>query len=142
MIQISKPHKDANGQTIDDRILPLINIVFLLLIFFMVAGALRAPEPFEITAPESTAETPMEDPELVIFMAEDGRIALDEQAVLVREQIGSVIKPKLMETPDQRIRIVADQGAKAVEVIALMEELRGIGAERVRLTTRGMEAGS
>ena len=34
-----------SGRSEDDRILPLINVVFLLLIFFMLAGKLSASDP-------------------------------------------------------------------------------------------------
>ena len=129
-----------NTQSIDDRIMPLINIVFLLLIFFIVAGVMREPAPFEIDAPEASSETVIEKPELTIFVAEDGRIAVGEQRV-ARAGLGELVAPMLAEAPDRRIRIAADEKAEAVEVIAVMETLRSLGAERVRLTTR-LKAGA
>ena len=40
----------------DERILPLINVVFLLLIFFMLAGRLSASDPFQVEPPRSSAD--------------------------------------------------------------------------------------
>ena len=33
-----------------ETLLPLVNIVFLLLIFFLLAGAFQPPEPFEVSS--------------------------------------------------------------------------------------------
>lgn len=38
--------------------LPLVNIVFLLLIFFMMAGAVSAPEPLKVQPPRSWSTRP------------------------------------------------------------------------------------
>lgn len=137
-MRIALTRKPRNAQSIDDRIMPLINIVFLLLIFFMVAGVLKEPEPFELAPPESSVEGEIEKPALMIFVARDGRIMVDEAPVL-QGAFGAVIEPVLVEAPDRRIRIAADKHADAILVIGLMETLRSLGAERVHLTTRAKE---
>jgi len=40
----------------EERVLPLINVVFLLLIFFMLAGSLSVTEPFDIEPPASQSQ--------------------------------------------------------------------------------------
>ncbi|MCG8693196.1 MAG: biopolymer transporter ExbD, partial [Minwuiales bacterium] len=50
----------------DDRILPLINVVFLLLIFFMLAGRLSAGDPFRVDPPASVSADPAEQRDLVV----------------------------------------------------------------------------
>ena len=37
----------------DDQLIPMINVVFLLLIFFMIAGTIKEPAPANLTAPTS-----------------------------------------------------------------------------------------
>ena len=50
--------KAGGGRALDSDagILPLINVVFLLLIFFMIAGQLAEQAPFEVEPPASDAE--------------------------------------------------------------------------------------
>ena len=43
----------------EERILPLVNVVLLLLIFFMLAGRLAASDPFEIAPPRSASPKPV-----------------------------------------------------------------------------------
>ena len=61
----------------DERILPLINVVFLLLIFFMLTGKLAATDPVEATPPRSASEGRIDARELVIVIAANGDIAFD-----------------------------------------------------------------
>jgi biopolymer transport protein ExbD len=60
----------------DERILPLINVVFLLLVFFMVAGRLTAGDPFPIDPPESASEGSPPEGRLIAF-GPNGELALD-----------------------------------------------------------------
>ena len=65
----------------DESILPLTNVVFLLLIFFMLAGRLASPEAFDIQPPVSTSEAQARRDGLEIQLSADGDIAIDGQAV-------------------------------------------------------------
>jgi len=60
----------------DASVLPLINVVFLLLVFFMVAGRLSGGDPFEVTPPESGTEGPAATAPMRVLLAADGRLAL------------------------------------------------------------------
>ncbi|MEO0624780.1 MAG: biopolymer transporter ExbD [Pseudomonadota bacterium] len=117
----------------EDRILPLINIVFLLLIFFMAVGRLSAADPFQIDPPHSqSAGAPANDPMLIAIGAE-GQLALDgeimDEATLLAE-----LAPSAGPVPPE-IRIKTDGAAEAARVVALIEQLRLRGVAAVRLMT-------
>ena len=118
----------------DDRILPLINVVFLLLIFFMVVGSLSATDPFQIAPPTSINGEAGDPRDIVLLIGADGRLALDGK---VTEPAGlqAAVAERLAAAPDQEVHVKADGGAEAVAVVAIMETLRRAGAERVRLMT-------
>ena len=61
-MKLSARLEASNLASIDDRIMPLINIVFLLLIFFLVAGAIREVEPVEVDPPRSLVEAERLEP--------------------------------------------------------------------------------
>ncbi|MEM9783508.1 MAG: biopolymer transporter ExbD [Pseudomonadota bacterium] len=125
--RMSRQHARAGDE---DRLLPLVNIVFLLLIFFMVAGQLTAADPFEIVPPRSASEgeASVEDP--LIAVGADGSLALDN--VVMAE-------PAMLEALAGRrvssLRIKADGRLPAFELVALMERLRGAGFASIRLLT-------
>lgn len=124
----------------DERILPLINVVFLLLIFFMLTGRLATTDPFQIEPPRSAAEGATEAQEAVILVGADGRLALDGEMMdepALKQAVGVLLKAD----PDVLIRLKADGRAEAAEVVGIMELLRDAGAERLKLLTVPEAAG-
>ncbi len=118
----------------DERILPLVNIVFLLLIFFMVAGRLAATDPFPVEPALSAAEgeAPPEPP--LILIAADGRLALDgaemEEAALIEAVAARIASGGAAEA-----RLKADGGAEAAALVALLAKLKTVGVETALLLT-------
>ncbi len=129
-----RPHSD------EERILPLINVVFLLLIFFMLAGRLAASDPFEIAPPRSASEGPVENRDLMVLVGADGRLALDG-AVMEEAALKAAIAERLAGDGEARVRVKADGSAEATDVVAVMELLRAAGVRRVSLLTVSGGAG-
>lgn len=73
----------------DDGLIPMINIVFLLLVFFMVAGAVKPVEPLDIEPPES-AQTGDQSAAHVVHVAVDNSLALDGH-VLSEAELGRAV---------------------------------------------------
>lgn len=117
----------------EERILPLINIVFLLLIFFMVAGKLAASDPLEINPPQSALESEAGLRELLVLLDAEGRLALDGE--VMDESALKAALQKRLSGDQMRIRLKADGRAEATRVVALMELLQDAGAEKVKLLT-------
>lgn len=118
----------------DDRVLPLVNVVFLLLIFFMIAGQMQAADPFGVLPPESSSEGPADLRPFVIYVAADGRLALDGDAIT---EAGLLARLKGLGPPatDLEIRVKADAATEARLVVRVLAALRDAGFERARLIT-------
>jgi len=129
-----RAHVGARRKSDDERILPLINIVFLLLIFFMLAGRLAATDPFRIEPPRSASEAPPDVQEHVVFVAADGRLAFDGE-VMESAALKAAVSEAMQQEPPPRIRLKADAGTEATQVVVVMETLRDAGVETLRLLT-------
>lgn len=117
-----------------DNILPMINIVFLLLIFFMLAGALQSADIFEID-PLSSARGSDDQPDpATILVSADGRLGLGSQE-LGQDALLQEIARRMADNPEMTVRVKADEDAPAVEFVRLMEGLRGIGVKELKLLT-------
>jgi biopolymer transport protein TolR len=118
----------------DARVLPLINIVFLLLVFFMIAGHMSATGPFEID-PVQSASTGLPQPEnLTLYMAADGRLALDGVELDI-EELEAAVRARHAADAGLRVRLQADGRTEAMQVVFVMERLRAAGTERLELLT-------
>ncbi len=115
----------------DQRILPLINIVFLLLIFFLVAGQLARTDPIELEPPVSESELSAGDGGLRLFVAADGLIHADSGLVEIN-QLGALLQS---EGSQAIVRVKADANVEAAHVVDILNRLRDAGAEKVQLIT-------
>ncbi|BAU58808.1 biopolymer transporter ExbD [Halorhodospira halochloris] len=119
----------------EENVIPLINIVFLLLIFFMVAGTLTPSQPFDIDLPATEKGGEMPRDPLRIYLSGDGRVALADEEVSV-EDLESRIAAQLDESPDLPVQIEADGSAQSKVLLDVMDALRDAGVERADLVTR------
>ena len=118
----------------DERILPLINVVFLLLIFFMLAGRFSASDPFEVEPPSSVSQGAATERDILVLVGADGRLALDGE-IIEAAALGAAVADRLSPDKKMRLWLKADGGAEAIRVVEVMELLREAGAERLRLLT-------
>ena len=124
--------QDATGINLT----PLIDVVFQLLVFFMVTGSLRAPDAFPVEAPVSRSQTFGDVREAVVLVRSDGQVALNDQA-MTHPQLLNAVSEVLATQPDALVQLKADAGTEANVVIEVMEELREAGVSYLVLLTRG-----
>ncbi len=123
-----------NRRNDDDRILPLINVVFLLLIFFMIAGRLSASDPFQIDPPRSASQENPKIQDIVIQIGAGNETALDGD--LVNDAtLTARVSSRLAQAEGTKIRLKADADTDANRVIQIMELLHAAGAKKVNLLT-------
>ncbi|MBU2090993.1 MAG: biopolymer transporter ExbD [Alphaproteobacteria bacterium] len=128
------------GEEGDDGMIPLINIVFLLLIFFMLAGKLTQADPFQITPPLSQSSALPDAAPGTILVGAEGQLALAGQAMEI-EALIEAVKALKAEDLAAALRLKADEKADAGQVITVMERLREAGIERLLLLTTTLPAG-
>ncbi len=118
------------------NITPLIDVVFILLVFFMLAGAIEPSEPFPLAPAASTSEIRGDIQDFVVLIDEDGRVALDDRE-LSRDELTDAVRAALTSRPGALIQVKPDAEAEAVTVIEVMEEIRDAGAGYIVLLTVG-----
>ena len=118
----------------EERILPLTNVVFLLLIFFMLAGKLSASDPFEVAPPRSESDGPPAAQDVLVLVGADGRLALDGEMV-DGPALKALLAERLTTEAQVRVRLKADGRAEATRVVVVMELLREAGVKRLKLLT-------
>ena len=114
---------------------PLIDVVFILLIFFMLAGELAASDPFEVAPPYSTNENEISPRDLVVFLGADGTLAVGDQ-IVERNALAQAVAAQLNGEAPPGVWLKADGEADSTEVIAVMEVLRAAGIERLKIVTQ------
>lgn len=121
-----------------ENLVPMINVVFLLLIFFLMTAQIAPPEPFEVEPPDVADAEDAGGP-LTLYLGPDGQIgfrdvegegALEALVSARDEECGGACAG---EGPVLMLR--ADRGVAAEELAALMPRLGEAGFARVELVT-------
>ena len=98
----------------------MTDIVFLLLIFFMIASTLIVPAARNVQLPESNNQT-QANPVLVVSIARDQNIFVDDQEYALGE-LESVLRRKLADYGEApTVRLNADRDLNMEEVFTFLE---------------------
>jgi len=116
-----------------ENMLPLINVVFLLLIFFMLLANISTHVPFPVTLP-AAERTEDGRPDIMVAVAADGRVALDGNEIETAA-LDVRIRPHLSQPGRPTVWLYADRDADSDRVLDVMEHLRKAGATTLRLVT-------
>ena len=118
----------------EENVLPLINIVFLLLIFFLIAGALTIPDLFPVEPPVSDSETPAAPVETIVLIGADGQISLQNE-LIAADQLHALARAIIKQKPLQPFKLKADSQAASGQVIRAIAALRNAGVQQTLLIT-------
>lgn len=115
-----------------ETIIALIDVVFFLLVFFMIVGRMDATSPFEIVPPVSVSGTDLPGGGVMLAVGRDGQIAIDGTDVS-----GSAVVEHLQGTldaePDMQIRLNAHREAPLRHILPLVRKLEAGGASNIVL---------
>ena len=131
------PREKRKGELVN--ITPLIDVVFILLVFFMLAGTIERPDPVPVELAQSTsldlsdADT---EKDLIVTLDVAGRIFIGEEE-LGEAGLAGRVTAELTWRPDILIHIKADADTDALRVIEILELMREAGALYVVLITAG-----
>jgi len=115
-------------------IAPLIDIVFLLLVFFMLTSTFMVPEAIELELPESKSAQATDTKPIVVALNETGQIALNGE-IIELDQLQSAIKPLIEESADTSITLKSDASTQVQQLLQVMDEIREAGGTNVALAT-------
>ncbi|MCF3593940.1 biopolymer transporter ExbD [Rhodobacteraceae bacterium LMO-12] len=110
-----------------EAILPMINVVFLLLIFFLMSAQLSAPEPVEIAPPHSEAGDPSEAA-IKAFLDREGVLYFN---ALKGEAAHQALADALASAKEKRVELRADALAPAIMLTRTVARATAAGAAQV-----------
>lgn len=106
---------------------PLIDVVFLLLIFFMLTFAIQG-QGLDISLPQGQTEETLNEESLTITIRNDASVELNRKLIPI-ENLQEVLKQKLNGRSDKAVAIEAQQTTRYELFIKVMDVSRLAGAE-------------
>ncbi|MFH2065358.1 MAG: biopolymer transporter ExbD [Pseudomonadota bacterium] len=112
----------------------LIDIVFLLLIYFLLTTNFMVDEGIKIKLPQAKAAAPQTKQEITVYVDQDGRgYLMDEQVSL--NELFTRIKAMIGNDRDRLVVIKADRGVILNKAVKVMDIVKAAGAGRLCLAT-------
>ena len=136
--------KRRSGGTLVLEITPLIDVVFLLLIFFMLATSFDERSAFKIDLPKSTAaKTKSTLKEVQVLVDKEKNIYLrytDNSGKTQRDKLDlssfvSVVSEKLNTSESKDVMISADKAIDYGFIVEIMSLLKESGASAINIDT-------
>jgi len=115
-----------------ETIVALIDVVFFLLVFFMLIGRMDATSPFEVLPPISQSGADMPAGGITIAISADGRLALDG-VEMSDTDLGAAFADRLAADPGLLVRVNAHKDTELRFVLPLVSALENLGARDVVL---------
>ena len=110
----------------EPNITPMLDVVFILLIFFIVTANFIKDPGLEINRPDSETAEITENAAILIAIGPAGEIYMDGRRIDVRKVKANVIR-LMAENPQGAVVMQADKKATAEKIIAVMDEVREAG---------------
>lgn len=114
---------------------PMIDVVFLMLIFFMVSTSFTATNSIKLELPQSKAEPANKEVEQVtISIDADGQLFVQDEMVKdgdLRRRVLNISKGD----PNMRVVLRADAEAKHKRVVYVLDTVRELGMGKIGIAT-------
>ncbi len=115
-------------------IAPLIDIVFLLLVFFMLTSTFLVPEAIELELPESASATVSEITPITVSLNANGELSLNGKSLQL-DELRLSIQPLITDNSDAAITLKSDARTEVQQLLSVMDEIRAAGGSNVALAT-------
>lgn len=112
-----------------EPVVPMINVVFLLLIFFLMTAQIVPPAPFDLTLPGADGQE--DGGSLALYVSADGEIAFEA----LRGE--AALSAAVAQSGDTPLRLHADAGLNATALARILAQLSALGATAVDIVTEG-----
>nr|WP_319512824.1 biopolymer transporter ExbD [uncultured Cohaesibacter sp.] len=140
----------AHKKVLPDNTIPLINIVFLMLIFFLIAGTVAPPVSSELTPPNASKLEQMPPAGNAVEILADGTLIHHGRELSIEEILAlfpaagaqqsakansaSGVAPSSPQS-DEILHILADKALPAKKLMPLLQAFRAAGHRKIRLVT-------
>ena len=125
-------HTREEGGDAAINLTPLIDMVFILLIFFAVNSTFVKITGVEVDQPVAKSTSLQPASVLLIAVTETGEVWIDKKSVDIR-RVRGVVERLLLESPDASVVVLSDEASRTGLVVEVIDQARLAGAERVAL---------
>tara|TARA_R100001377_G_scaffold30162_1_gene16487 strand:+ start:632 stop:1054 length:423 start_codon:yes stop_codon:yes gene_type:complete len=133
-------HRQDEGGGAAINLTPLIDMVFILLIFFAVNSTFVKFPGVDVDQPVARSTVVQQSATILIAVTDTGEVWIDRDQIDIRRLRG-VIERMFVETPDASVVILSDQNSRTGIVVEVIDQARLAGASKVALAAAAVDQG-
>lgn len=126
--------KKRDRYQIQTPLTSLIDIVFMLLIYFLLTTNFMVDEGIQIKLPQARASKPQVEETITVYVNKEGRSYLNNEEITIGN-LFKRIKEMIGNKKDQLVVVRADRGVILNKVVKVMDVAKAAGAGRLCLAT-------
>jgi len=125
-------HIEQETTAANVNLTPLIDMVFILLIFFLVTASFTKESGIDVDRPSAKTTVRQEQASLIIAITKEGEIWIDNKQVDIRS-IRAHIEQLHAQNPEGTVIIMADKNALTGVTVAVLDQVRLSGVSNVAI---------
>lgn len=116
-------------------LLPLINVVFLLILFVLIAGRPSTNHPANLQVARSTVETTHQGAALSVWLKQDDAFYLSDKRAVTLGELADLVRDRGLVAQGLPLELIADRRAHAKQLLAFRRAMARAGVGEIRLKT-------
>ena len=125
-------HSETANDESDINLAPMLDIVFIMLIFFVVTTSFVKESGIDVNRPTAQTAERRERGNILIAIAPNGEIWIDKRPVDIRS-VRAVVERLLSENPEAAVVIQGDRDAQIGLLVQVMDQVRKAGVSNVSI---------
>ena len=114
---------------------PLMDIVFILLIFFVGTSSFTRETGVDVTKPQAQTASQLEKENLLIAITREGTIHMNERQVDLAS-LQDILKQSLSKNPDREAVVIADKEAETGVLVQVIDMCNLAGVKKVSIAAQ------
>lgn len=115
------------------NITPMLDIVFIMLIFFIVTTSFIRETGVEVNKPLALTAEPRPQGNVLIAIRENDEIWMNKQQIELHE-VRSEVERARAENPESAVVLIADRSARTGMLVQVMDQVQAAGIHRISVS--------
>ena len=128
-------HSRATEEENEIDLTPMLDVVFIMLIFFIVTTSFVKEAGIEVNQPSAQTTQSQDKNNILIAISPEGEVWLDKQVIDIRA-IRANVERLRAASPESAVVIQADEQARTGILVKVMDQVRMAGVENVAIAAQ------
>ena len=126
----NQPIKKREVAQID--ISPMMDMVFILLIFFIVTSTFNRETGVEVTKPKAQSASEVQKENIMVAITREGTVHINERPVEL-PALKEILTSMLSKNPEREVVLIADQSSQSGLLVQVVDACNLSGAKKVSI---------